>query len=169
MTRKKKTRFSEPPQLPEMSRGLKFGRLQLLGIALIMLIPVLAAFELFGEGDSTVSGHGSALAVSTEYPTRVRHGTPEEVTVFVTNRGSSPLDTVTVSFDSTYVARFTDPQFEPSTTDAYAVELGDVGPGETRVIRLGVRANEYGRHRGRIVAAHSTDTARVTISTIVFP
>lgn len=169
MTRRKKTRSSEPPGLPEMSRGLKFGRLQLMGIALIMLIPVLAAFELFGEGNSTVRGHGSALAVSAEYPSRIRHGTPEEVTVFVTNRGSSPLDTVTVRFDSSYVARFTDPQFEPSTTDAYAVELGDVGAGETRIVRLGIRANAYGRHRGRIVASHSNDTARVTITTIVFP
>lgn len=76
---------------------------------------------------------------------------------------------MTVHFDSSYVSRFTDPQFVPSSSDAYEVDLVGVGPGETRVIRLGLRANEYGRHRGAISAFHGADTARVTVSTIVFP
>jgi hypothetical protein len=139
------------------------------GLALIMLIPVLAAFEVFGEGSATAAHRGPALAISAEYPARIRHGTPEEVTVLTTNHGPSPLDTVTVRFDSSYVSRFTDPQFVPATGNAFEVELADVGPGETRVIRLGVRANEYGRHRGAITAFHGADTARVTVSTIVFP
>ncbi len=134
-----------------------------------MAIPVFAAFGVFGQGSSTVDYRGSPLAMSVEYPPRIRHGTLENVTVRVTNRGPALLDTVTVQFDSGYVARFSDPQFLPSTTDAYEVELARLGPGETRSIRLGLRANEYGRHRGRIAAAHADDTARVTISTIVFP
>lgn len=169
MARGKKNPPSEPPELPEMRRRLKFGGWQMAGLGLIVLIPVLAAFEVFGEGSATIAHRGSTLAISAEYPARIRHGTPEEVTVLATNRGASPLDTVTVRFDSTYVSRFTDPQFVPSTSDAYEVELANVGPGETRVIRLGVRANEYGRHRGAIAAFHGADTARVTVSTIVFP
>jgi hypothetical protein len=136
---------------------------------MIVLIPIMAAFEVFGEGSATVVHRGPTLGVFVEYPARIRHGTPEEVTVLATNRGPALLDTVTVRFDSSYVARFTDPQFLPSTGDSYEVELVDVGPGETRAIRLGLRANEYGRHRGRIAAFHAADTARVTVSTIVFP
>lgn len=165
----RKKRASEPPELPPLNRGLRFGRWQMVGLAIMISIPVLAAFEVFGEGSSSAGHSGATLALSAEYPSRVRHGTPEEVTVLVTNRGPSPLDTVTVHFDSSYVARFTDPQFLPSTTDAYEVELAGVGPGETRTVRLGVRANEYGRHRGRIVASHGGDTAYVSIGTIVFP
>lgn len=169
MARGKKTLPSEPPELPEINRGLKFGGWQMVGLGLIMLIPVLATFEVFGEGGATTAHRGAALAISAEYPARIRHGTPEEVTVLATNLGPSPLDTVTVRFDSSYVARFTDAQFVPSAADAYDVALTGVGPGEARVIRLGVRANEYGRHRGAISAFHGADTARVTISTIVFP
>lgn len=169
MARSRKKLPSEPPELPEIKRGLKFGGWQMVGLGLIMLIPVLAAFEVFGEGSASAAHRASALAIVAEYPARIRHGTPEEVTVLATNRGPSPLDTVTVRFDTSYVARFTDPQFVPSTGDAYDVELTGVGPGETRVIRLGVRANEYGRHRGSIAAFHGADTARVTVSTIVFP
>lgn len=166
---KKKTLPSEPPELPEINRGLKFGGWQVVCLGLIMLIPVLAALEVFGDGSATAAHRNSALAITAEYPARIRHGTPEEVTVLATNRGSAPLDTVIVRFDSSYVSRFTDPQFVPSASDAYHVELADVGPGETRVIRLGVRANEYGRHRGAITAFHGADTVRVTVSTIVFP
>jgi hypothetical protein len=169
VARSRQTPPSEPDDLPEIDRRLRFGGWQMAGLGLIMLIPVLAAFEVFGEGSATVVHSGSALAISAEYPARIRHGTPEEVTVLATNRSPSPLDTVTVRFDSSYVARFTDPQFVPSISDAYEVELADVGPGETRAIRLGIRANEYGRHRGSIAAFHGADTARVTISTIVFP
>lgn len=169
MARSRKTTRSEPPELPEIDRRLKFGGWQMLGLGLIALIPVLAAFEVFGEGTATAAHAGAGLEISAEYPARIRHGTPEEVTVLATNRGPSPRDTVTVRFDSSYVSRFTDPQFVPSTGDAYEVELADVAPGETRIVRLGVRGNEYGRHRGEIAAYHGTDTARVTISTIVFP
>lgn len=169
MARGKVTLPSDPPELPEINRRLKFGGWQMVGLGLIMLIPVLAAVEVFGEGSATAAYRGSALAISAEYPARIRHGAPEEVTVLATNHGPFRFDTVTVRFDSSYVARFTDPQFVPSTSDAYEVELADVRPGETRVIRLGVRANEYGRHRGAISAFHAADTARVTVSTIVFP
>ncbi len=136
---------------------------------MLMAIPVLAAFEVFGQGSSTVNYRGSTLGIFAEYPSRIRHGTQEEVTVHVTNRGSVALDTVTVLFDSSYVARFGAVQFLPSPTDVYVVKLAGVGTGETRAVRLSLRANKYGRHRGRIAAAHAGDTARVTVNTIVFP
>lgn len=164
-----KTSPSVPPELPEINRRLRVGRWQMVGMGLIMLIPVLAALEVFGEGSATAANRGPTLAISAEYPSRIRHGTPEEVTVVATNRGPLRLDTVTVRFDSNYVSRFTDPQFVPSTSDAYEVDLVGVEAGEMRVIRLGMRANEYGRHRGAITAFNGADTVRVTVRTIVFP
>ncbi|MCR4340360.1 MAG: hypothetical protein NUW01_10800 [Gemmatimonadaceae bacterium] len=169
MARTRKSRSSEPPELPTMRRRLRFGGLQLVGLGLIMLIPVLAAFKVFGAGSATAADRGAALRMSVEYPPRIRRGSMEVVAVLVTNAGPSPLDTVTVRFDSAYVARFTDPQFVPSPSRAFEVELADVAPGETRRVQLGMRANEYGRHRGRIDAIHAGDSAGVGISTVVLP
>jgi hypothetical protein len=152
-----------------MRRRLRFGGLQLVGLGLIMLIPVLAAFKVFGAGSATAADRGAALGMAVEYPPRIRHGSMEVVAVLVRNAGPSPLDTVTVRFDSGYVGRFTDPQFVPSPSSAFEVELADVAPGETRRVQLGMRANEYGRHRGRIAATHAADSASVSISTFVFP
>lgn len=152
-----------------MRRRLKFGGLQLLGVGLIMLIPMLAAFKVFGAGSATAADRGAALGMSVEYPPRIRHGSMEVLAVLVTNSGPAPLDTVTVRFDSSYVARFTDPQFVPSPSRAFEVELADVEPGETRRVQLGLRANEYGRHRGRIAAIHAADSASVRVSTVVLP
>lgn len=165
----KRTRPSEPPELPELNRHLKFGGWQLVGLALIMLIPVLAALKVFGEAGTIVGDRGANISMTVEYPARVRHGTVEAVTVLITNQGPSPLDTVTVRFDTSYVARFTDLQLVPSAARAFEVELAAVASGETRRVQLGVRANDYGRHRGSIAAIHAADSARVSISTVVFP
>lgn len=153
-----------------MQRRLKFGGLQLVGLGLIMLVPVLAAFRVFGAGSAIVSADGEGLRVSVEYPPRVRHGSMEIVAVLLSNRGPTALDTVTIRFDSSYVAKFTDPQFVPSPSRAFEVELTDVGPGESRRVQLGLRANEYGRHAGRIAAATPAgDSASVAVVTLVFP
>lgn len=169
MAPSKKTRPSEPAELPELNRHLQFGGWQHVGLALIMLIPVLAALKVFGEASTTVGDRGAIISMSVEYPARVRHGTLEAVTVLITNQGPSPLDTVTVRFDTSYVARFTDLEFVPSVARAYEVGLAGVASGETRLVQLAVRANEYGRHRGSIAAIHAADSARVSISTVVFP
>lgn len=169
MARTKQGRPAGPPELAEIRRELKFGGWQLAGLGLIAIVPVLAAFEAFGEGSATVAQIRPTLAVVVEYPARMRHGTPGDVTVMATNRSPAMLDTLTVRFDSNYVARFSEPQFLPSAGEAYEVELADLGPGETRAIRLGLRGSDYGRHRGRIAAFSTADTASVTVSTIVFP
>lgn len=169
MAHRKKSLPSEPPELPDLSRKLRFGGWQAVGLGLIMLIPVLAAFKVFGAGSATAAHRGTGLILSVDYPPRIRHGSMETVSVLVTNQASAGLDTVTVRFDSSYLARFTDPQFVPSPSRAYEVELTDLAFGETRRVQLGVRANEYGRHRGRITASHPSDTAEVSISTFVFP
>lgn len=159
----------EPPELPELDRRLKFSGWQLVGLAAIVLLPVLAAFRLFGERSATAADRGSDISLVVEYPSRARHGTLEAITAVIGNGASFPLDTVIVRFDTGYVARFTDPQFVPSATRAHEVELTDLVPGETRRVQLGVRANEYGRLNGTVAAVHETDSAVVRISTFVFP
>ncbi|CAN5638443.1 hypothetical protein BH23GEM1_BH23GEM1_05810 [soil metagenome] len=163
------TRSPRPPELPKLERHLSFGGWQLAGLAPIILIPVLAVFNVFGEARDTVTARGSAVSMVVDYPSRSRHGSLESLAVLVTNHGGSPLDTVTVRFDSSYVARFTETQFIPSETEAFEVELAAVAPGEPRRVPVGIRANPYGRPRGRLAAAHATDSVQVTLTTFVFP
>lgn len=62
-----------------MRRRLRFGGLQLVGLGLLMLIPVLAAFKVFGAGSATAAARGAALRMSVEYPPRIRRGSMEVV------------------------------------------------------------------------------------------
>lgn len=40
---------SHPPKPPEVSRNVQFSLVQLVGITLLMIVPVLALFGVFGE------------------------------------------------------------------------------------------------------------------------
>ena len=169
VTRSKKIRASDPPELPELERHLRFGRGQLVGLALTISIPVLAAFGVFGESRATATQRSAQLSLVVEYPSRLRHGSLDAFSVAVTNKGSAALDTVMVAFDTAYVTRFTEPQFTPAASRAFVVELTDLYAGETRLVNGGLRANLYGRHRGRVAASHGADTVTAVMSTVVFP
>lgn len=136
---------------------------------LILAIPVLASFNLFGETRTLVEARGSSITVTVDYASRMRHGSLDVFAVLLTNGAGSPLDTVRVEFDSSYIAKFTEPQFLPAESRAFEVELADVAPGETRRVQVGLRANAYGRHRGRVAVTHSSDSVDVVLETIVFP
>lgn len=169
MAPRKRRNSPEPPELPELRRRVSFSRLQFGGLLLLLAIPVLAAFNLFGETRTLAAARGASISVTVDYPSRMRHGSLEVLAVLLTNEAGSPLDTVRVKFDSSYVARFTEPQFLPAESRAFEVELAEIAPGETRRIQVGLRANVYGRHRGRVAAVHPADSVDVMIGTIVFP
>ncbi|MGI8618385.1 MAG: hypothetical protein ACR2L6_04750 [Gemmatimonadaceae bacterium] len=168
MTRNKK-RPLEPPELPALRRRLKFGPWQLAGLGILVLIPILALFRVFGEREASVTGQAGALALAVEYSPQLRHGSSDIVVAMVTNAGGSVMDTVTVAFDSNYVSRVAEPRFVPPATRALELDLINVVPGEARRIELWFYAEDYGSHRGHITAAHAGDTARVNVGTLVFP
>ena len=168
MTRKNK-QPAEPPELPPLRRRLKFNPWQILGLSVLVLIPVLALFKLFGQGEASASGHSSALQLTVEYPPRLRHGTAEVVVTEVRNNSAAAMDTLTVIFDSSYVSKVAEPRFTPPVTRAFELDLLDVQPGESRRIELAFYAEDYWSHSGNISAVHRGDTARVTVQTFVFP
>ena len=162
-------RATEPPELPVLKRRLKLGGWQLLGIGVLVLIPVLAMFKVFGAGQASITGQAGAIRIDVDYPPRIRHGSTEMVTALVTNLGASAMDTMTVVFDSSYVGRVLEPRFLPSASRAFEVDLIGVAPRETRKVQLGFYAEDYGRHAGSVSARHAGDTARAAIATFVFP
>jgi hypothetical protein len=159
----------EPPQPPEIDRGLHLRWPQLIGITVIALIPILAAAGVFGERWAKAEATSSRLRAQVEYPSRLRAKLSKPMTVSIENRTTEPMDTVEVAFDSAYVDRFTGANFVPSPDEAYVIPLTDVKPGETRRVHVEFEGDIVGRHSGRIVVRARGDSAAVVVRTIVFP
>ena len=143
--------------------------MQMAGLALLVLIPVLALFKVFGQGEASVTGRSRTLTLTVEYPPRLRHGTAEVLVTLVRNAGPEVMDTITVIFDSSYVSKVSEPRFTPPVTRAFELDLLDVRPGESRRIELDFYAEEYGSRSGHVLAVHAGDTARVKVQTFVLP
>jgi hypothetical protein len=161
--------LSEPPRLPDLPRRVRLYPGQWIGIPLLVLMPVLAIFGVFGETRSKVDATGAAVRLEVDYPTRLRDGKWSEVQVRIRNASGDVLDDVTVTFDDAYLRHFARVTFTPVLSLPLAVELNDLQPGETSVVRVEFHGNRPWRGRGRIAATHRGDTAAVLISTFTFP
>ena len=150
---------------------MKLHRYQWVGLPLMFLVPVLAVLGVFGETRGREARASAELALRVEYPARYRYKQISALEVFVENVSAGALDTVVVAFDPDYVRRFSTPTFIPSLEEPFEVELLDVKPGETRLVWAELQGERYGRHRGTIEAYRlgSRDTARVPISTLIYP
>jgi hypothetical protein len=134
------------------------------------MIPVLALLGFFGESWATGEDRTAEISVETRYPSRYRYKTLNSVRLDVTNTSNGILDTVSVEVDTAYLSRFSTVVAIPAFEYPYLIELTDLGPGETRRVRVELQGEQYGRHRGEIrVSASGADTARVRLSTFIFP
>lgn len=159
-----------PPDPPEIDRRFRLYRYQWIGLPLMMLVPVLALFGVFGQSWDTAAGATAELEMELRYPSRFRYKQLNEMDVYVTNTSGRQLDRVTVAFDTAYINRFSTVTFVPPATGAYEVELTKVEPNERRLIRVELQGEEYWLHRGRIEAwPAGGDTLRLPVRTVVFP
>jgi hypothetical protein len=164
------------PQPPSIEKRWVFHTVQKIGVPLIVLIPLLALFGLFGESSNTVSDSGGSLAMEISYPTRFRYKMTDPVVVSVENLSSQPVPTLTVSFDYDYISGFSTVTFSPSvseiTEEAYLVHLNEVQAGEVRQIVVDIQAEQYWNHSGTVAASTAPDQApdvELELSTFVFP
>lgn len=159
-----------PPRAPEIERSFRLHAWQWVAIPLIMLVPALALLGVFGESWDTTGAATADLEVELRFPSRFRYKQLNEMHAFVRNVSGRRLDTVTVSFDTTYISRFSTVIFTPSAVRAYEVELTGVSPGEQRLISVELQGEKYGRHTGAIAAwGTTTDTVSASVSTFIFP
>ena len=160
----------QPPPPPEIDRHFRLYPWQWIGLPLLVLIPILALFGVFGHTWADVRDAGADVEMEVRYPTRFRYKELQAMYVRVRNRSDRMLDTVTVAFDTGYINRFSTVTFKPDISRAYEVELTDVVPGEERLITVEIQGEAYWRHRGSITGWHSgADTAEVRVSTFIFP
>lgn len=165
---------SKPPQAPKIERKIQFHRLQMVGIPLILLIPILAIAGVFGETSHVVRASSPQLFVAVEYPTRFRYKMIDPIQVAVQNSSAQPLATVEVNFERAYIDRFSNVFIKPDVayiTDAvYVWKLRDLQPQETRVITIEIQAAAYWRHEGTVTAvADNGESVTVSVATFVFP
>jgi hypothetical protein len=152
---------------------MRFYGWQLAGMALIMLVPLLTLFGLFGTTRASTSASNQEIEMRVQYPTRFRYKMISPLQVAVRSLSSRPLSTVTVQFDRSYIEQFSEVTFTPAvktvTDESYVVELQDVQPGETRYVSATLQAEEYGGKRGTVTVTAGGDPVQAAVETFVFP
>ncbi|HTD83533.1 MAG TPA: hypothetical protein VK648_07045, partial [Gemmatimonadaceae bacterium] len=114
---------SELPQPPSIQPRLRLGRKQWIGFPIMLTVPILALLGLFGERTALARARSATLDVAVSYPERFRYRQVQPLHLTVRNLSTQPLDTITVSFDTAYISRFSSVRFDPPTKRAYAIEL----------------------------------------------
>jgi hypothetical protein len=164
----------ELPKAPDMPRRLVFNRTKLVGLPLLLSVPVLAVFGIFGISEGEVSAAAEGIEAHLNFPERSRYKVSDQLELTLRNTAAEGLPRVTVRFDLAYVSAFSEVHFTPEpkriTEHAYEVELDNIGPGETRRIHVSLQGNEYGRHRGTVsIAVNGTTTNQLSVDTLTFP
>jgi hypothetical protein len=159
----------DAPRAPIGAPRWVLTRKQWVGLPILALIPLLAMFGVFGERMATITTATPSLGVRVSYPDRLRYRQSERLEVAVTNRSARALDSVRVSLDTAYLARFQSVRVAPAPRTPYDVWLAHVGPGETRLVLVDLTGDAYWRHTGSLGVTMGDERAAVRVSSLVFP
>ncbi|MGH7446937.1 MAG: hypothetical protein ACRELT_05225 [Longimicrobiales bacterium] len=144
-------------------------RFQWAALPLLLMIPLLAVFGVFGERWITADAQSGALELTVRYPSAFRYKLLDAIDITVRNRGTATIDTLTLALDTAYASRFSAVAAVPPFTGSFEVQIVDLAAGESRRARIEIQAERYWSHSGQLVAATRSDTARVLLTTMVYP
>lgn len=161
--------LAETPQPPEVRPRLRFRRIELFGIAVMALLPAAALLGAFGPAMGHERGQAGAISIEAEYPKRLRTAMFDRISVRLTNRSDRPAADLAVSFDPEFLHAFSHIAFSPEPEHAYVVQVPEIAPGETRLIEIGVKAEEYGLHEGRISVESPDALGSLPVRTLILP
>lgn len=143
-----------PPPAPQIARRVVVARGQLAGVALLLGLPLLALFGVFGLTEEVAQARVDGLDVTVVYPARLRYKTTERLELTVVNSGDQAMPAVSLAIDHDYLAAFGEVRFTPAVAHvdarAYVFELGDIAAGATRRADVWLEADTHGRHRGSV-------------------
>lgn len=161
----------EPP--PNLRRRVRIYPTQAWGIPVLFVLPVLAAFDIFGESAKTALVQGEGVSLRVTYPTRIRY---KRTTVFraVVGNSTGVSTSVSLSLSADYVDRFSHSSFSPSPTRITATEyqwdLGTIPPGQASGISGEFHGFDPGKHVGAVqVRTTGAPGPTVQIQTITYP
>jgi len=158
-----------PPPAPSIDRKVELSWKQRIGFPILIAVPILALFGMFGESRAHAHATSGSIDLEVSYPARFRYRQVQSMRVSIRNLSPVVADTVKVAFDTAYIGRFSSVRFDPATKTAYTVDLTDIQPSESRLVSVELWGQDYGNHRGTIVARHGSDSAIVHLRTLVFP
>src|SRR2546423_5707899 len=158
-----------PPPAPSIDPKLELSWQQRVGIPILLAIPILPLFGVFGESRALAHTTTGSMDIAVSYPTRFRYRQVQSLRVSVRNLTPAIADTMRVSFDTAYITRFSSVRFDPAAKSAYSVDLTNVKPSESRLISVELWGQDYGNHRGTITVRQGSDSAVVHIHTLIFP
>jgi hypothetical protein len=160
---------AEPERPPSIKPKIQLSWNQRLGFPILIAVPILALFGIFGETQTSAHVASGSLDLRVSYPARFRYRQVQSLRLSVRNISTRVLDTVSVAFDTAYISRFSSVRFDPATTTAYTVDLTNVKPSESRLISVELWGQDYGSLRGSIVARNGNDSVIAHLRTLVFP
>lgn len=164
------TEAGGPPSAPPIDRSLVVPPANAAFMLAFAAVVVLALLGFFGRSQRSASAQSADLALSVDYPSRLRYEQLSPLVLLVSNASAQVLDTLTVHFDPAYLSQFSQIEMVPSADRPWEVELLDVKPGETRRISMELQGDRYGRHSGTVSAgAQNVDSVSVRISSFIFP
>lgn len=166
--------YRKPPEASSIQRHIRLYIFQYVGFPLLLLVPILAVFGVFGESFTEIQQNNDDLSVTVHYPTRYRYKMINTMTVTVQNTTEQSMSLLTLSVSRNYIAQFSTVNFLPAVTqinnEVYEVELKNLAPGETRIVSIELQAESYGMHNGTInISGENVETMSLSISTLIFP
>jgi hypothetical protein len=163
----------QPPQPPEFDRKLQFYPFHLLGIALLILVPVLALLGVFGETSAVVQGASNGIELEVHYSNRIHFQGLDGTEIRIRNTTGNVISSLTVAIDKAFLDNFSDLAFTPEVTQiteaAYLVELSEVQPGETRIVTYDSRGKIAGSHLGNVTVVSADNGPTVVLETLIIP
>ena len=159
----------EPPSPPSIPPKLRLHRNEMIGVPLLFALPVLAVLGIFGPTTERAQAESGAVALSAEYPSRIRYENKARLVVRVENRSDRPLSEVTLKLDPDYIHAFADVAIDPAPGTPYTVPVSNLGPRESRLVSVQLTADDYGPHQGWVALSAGGDEATIPLSTFVFP
>jgi len=162
--------ISQPPKPPKISRYLSPPWSRIIGVLIILTIPLLALFGVFGIKRTSQQITGDGIKVYMSYATLHRFKTVELIDMDVGNISPNPLPKITIVFDTGYIAGFSKVEFMPHIEQAYEIVLNDVLPHERRKVIVELEAKKYGRCDGTIhIHTEGASPLSMYISIFVYP
>jgi hypothetical protein len=136
---------------------------------IIALLPLAALTGRFGPSTETATGRAGSVEVSVRYPTRLRYEMSDRIEVTLRNRGSHPLNGITLSLDPEYAHAFSGLEFSPEIQKPYVVEISELQPGDERLVAIELHADRYGSHSGELLLSAGKDSVSLQLNSLIFP